>query len=310
MTVSNADRLPRRFSVGMFPGPPRLRPLMPLLRRLPPALSRHLLAILSVCDGLVRFARFRRTLAWAALQGASGWTRWQLAVAVLANHGRFVADEAAIGVANSDDLCKGTVIEGAEYLSAASEGAILLGFHLGPPRTWLVLRELGYPVRIAGRLEAARGNPAWREAFEMQEAVRLPAGDTVGRLSGLYRIRKLLLDGALVYITADGPFGREAFRIELPGGLLVVRIGWLALRRQTRVPVLPLLVHRDRGRRVIVVHPPLPDPDEDPERDAARCKAALAPLIEAYVRRYPDQCRYVALPRWPTARPWPSSRLS
>jgi hypothetical protein len=28
------------------------------------------------------------------------------------------------------------------------------------------------------------------------------------------------------------------------------------------------------------------------------------------VRRYPDQCRYVALPRWPTARPWPSSRLS
>jgi hypothetical protein len=106
--------------------------------------------------------------------------------------------------------------------------------------------------------------------------------------------------GALVYVMADGPFGREAFRIDLQGGPLVVRVGWLALRRATGVPTLPVLTHREGNQRVIVIHPPLPDPDGDAVRDAAACRAALTPLVDAYVRRFPTQCRWVAIPRWPT----------
>jgi lauroyl/myristoyl acyltransferase len=101
-----------------------------------------------------------------------------------------------------------------------------------------------------------------------------------------------------VYLMADGPFGREAFRIELPGRPLIVRSGWLALRRQTGVPALPVLTFREGGRRVIVVHPPLPAPDADRARDAAACRAALTPLVADYVRRFPAQCRYLVFPPW------------
>jgi lauroyl/myristoyl acyltransferase len=60
-----------------------------------------------------------------------------------------------------------------------------------------------------------------------------------------------------------------------------------------------VFVHRERRGRVIVVHPPLPRADADPARDGAVARAALAPLIEQYVRRFPTQCRYLAMPRWP-----------
>jgi lauroyl/myristoyl acyltransferase len=69
------------------------------------------------------------------------------------------------------------------------------------------------------------------------------------------------------------------------------------------IPTLPVLTYREGRQRVIVIHPPLPDPVGDAVRDAAACRGALAPLIEAYVRRFPTQCRWVAIPRWPTDPP-------
>lgn len=291
--------VPLDIDARMFPGPARLRLLMPVLRSLPLSAAEAVLVALAVGEGVVRGRRFRRASAWAAKQGADGWARRRIAVALLANHGRFVAAEAMLGVSRPEDLARDVVVDGAEHLRAATGGAILLGFHLGPPLTWLTMRALGYPVRFAGRLEATRRDPRWEAALAAGEVVRLPDGDPRERLIGLHRIRSLLRDGGLVYLTADGPFGREAFRLDLPGGPLVVRAGWLALRRQIEAPTLPVLVHRQGRRRVIVVHPPLAQPDPDPVRDADVARDVLTPLVEQYVRRFPAQCRYLALPRWP-----------
>jgi lauroyl/myristoyl acyltransferase len=298
MTAHDPTNVQNRIVPDMFVGPKRLHRLMPLLRRLPPALTTEILASAAIGQGLVKIERCRRALAWATAHGARGTAKWRLAVALLANHGRFVAQEAMVGISDLHDLRCGVVVEGAEHLRAADAGAILLGFHLGPPRTSFVLRALGYPVHFAGRLEAARDDARWDAALEAGDVIRLPGGTPRDRVQGLYRIRNLLHEGKLVYLTADGPFGREAFRIDVPGGSIVVRVGWLALRRQTRMPTLPVLTYRDHDRRVIVIHAPLPDPDEDARRDTAACQAALGPLVDAYVRRFPSQCRYVALPRW------------
>jgi len=300
--VSDIEPVPGGIVPDMFRGPRRLGPVMPILRSLPQPLAFQILAGLAIGDGVVRASRLRRALAWATAQGAAGTARWRLALDLLANHGRFVAEEALLGVEDVHDLRRNVVLEGAEHLTGLGSGAILLGFHLGPPRSALVLRACGYPVRLTGRLETARGDTRWDEALRSEEAVRLPAGAPRDRAEGLYRVRNLLRGGALVYLAADGPFGREAFRLQVPGGCLIVRVGWLALRKVTRVPTLPILTYRDKGKRVIVIHPPLPDPDpdpgHDPRRDALICQAALAPLVTDYVRHFPAQCRYVALPRW------------
>ncbi len=282
----------------MFRGPARLRLLIRMLRQFPFPVTQQILAGLAITDGLVRRRRYRRASNWAAERGATGFARRRIALALLANHGRFVAEEALLGVERIDDLRRDVVVRGEEHIRTLSGGAILLGFHLGPPKTWLALRALGYPVRFAGRLEAAAHDPRWLPSLESRDVIRLPDGNPQARLGGLYRIRNLLQSGALVYVTADGPFGREAFRIDLQGGPLVVRLGWFSLRRATGVPTFPVLTYREGNQRVIVIHPPLPRPDNDGVCDAAACRAALAPLIEAYVRQFPTQCRWVAMPRW------------
>lgn len=288
------------LSPDMFGGPAALRPLLPVLRALPVGLAENVLAGLAIADGMTR-GRYRRAAAWASAQGATGWARQRLALAVLANHGRFVAEETLLGVESVATLARDVVVRGAERLTACPNGALLLGFHLGPPKTWLRLRALGYPVRFAGRLQASVGNPRWRAAIDAGAVIRLPDGDAASRLRGLFQMRRLLQQGALVYVTADGPFGREAFRVPLPGHPLIVRHGWLALRRATGAPTLPVLTWRDGGRRIIEIHPPLPAPVEDQVADAGACLAHLTPLVTHYVRTHPTQCRWIAMPRWESA---------
>lgn len=297
MTTQAPAALTARIDAELFQGPRRLRRVIPWLRKLPPGASAGFLAVLAVADGVAR-GRFRRAAAWAAAQGATGLAPWRIALGLLANHGRFVAEEALVGVDSSDDLARDVVVLGGERLAATPSGALLLGFHLGPPKTWLHLRAAGLPVRFAGRLEAAADDPRWDAAIASGAVIRLPDGDPQARLLGLMRMRQLLHEGALVYVTADGPFGREAFTIDLPGGPLVVRHGWLALRCAAGVPTFPVLTYRDGGRRVIVIHPPLPAAEADPGRDADVCRGVLTPLIADYVRRFPTQCRWVAMPRW------------
>ncbi len=296
----SAPELPGHVVPGMFHTSHRLGRLVRLLRPLPRPVGEVVLAVMAMADGLVHPTRFRQATVWAAAQPGRAGPPWRLALATLATHGRFCAEEAFLGESTTAAIRRGVVLEGAEHLAGAGGGVILLGFHLGSPRTWFRLRALGYPVRLAGRLEASTRDPRWAEALAAGEAVRLPGGSARARLVGLYQVLELLRGGALVSLSADGPFGREAFRIALPGGDLVVRGGWLALRRMSRAPTLPVLAHRDGKRHVIVVHPPLPEPDPDPARDAARCQAVLAPLVEAYVRRFPAQCRYLAFPPWST----------
>jgi lauroyl/myristoyl acyltransferase len=299
MNVGDPAAAPGHLEAGMFHGPARLGPLMGLLRRVPFPITERILAALAIADGVVRRGRFRRASTWAADRGARGWERWRIALALLANHGRFVAEEALLRGEGPDELRRRVVVLGEEHLRTLSGGAMLLGFHLGPPKSWLHLRALGHPVRFAGRLETAARDRRWQPFLDAGIAIRLPEGDAGARLRGLHRMRGLLQDGALVYLTADGPFGHEAFRIDLRGGPLIVRAGWLALRRATGAPTLPVFSFREGNRRGIVIHPPLPRPDGDAVRDSAACRAALTPLVEEYVNRFPTQCRWVAMPRWP-----------
>jgi lauroyl/myristoyl acyltransferase len=298
MTDTRRPRADAPLAPEMFEGPARLRPALPLLRRVPPAGAGWLLASLAVLDGACRRNRLRLALEWAAAQGIRGAARWRLAFAILANHGRFVADEAMLGLTSATALRRTTVLRGAEHLEALSGGAVLLGFHLGPPRTSWVLQALGYPVTPAARFDGASTNRRMAAAVQSGALVRLPQAAPVARTQGLHRLLTTLRNGGLVYITADGPFGREAFRIQLPGRPLIVRAGWLSLRRQARVPVVPVLAVRDGGNRVIVVHSPLPAVDPDASRDTAACRAALGPILLDYVRRHPAQCRYLVFPRW------------
>jgi lauroyl/myristoyl acyltransferase len=67
------------------------------------------------------------------------------------------------------------------------------------------------------------------------------------------------------------------------------------LRRVTGLPTLPVLGHLERGRCVVTIHPALPAPDIDERRDREACRAALTPILEDFVARFPEQCVFLAM---------------
>lgn len=253
-----------------------------------------IMAALGVVQAVLRPARFRQALDWAAAQPGCRTPR-RLAISLLAHHGRFIAQDAYVGIRTADQLRATLIAVGLDHLRqrAPERGLILLGFHLGPVGTPRALQILGYRVNAA--ISGRRHRATLPLTSGDGETIPLYGASRQGEASALRRAVELLRAGEIVYITADGRVGTESFQIPLPGGPLVVRAGWLALRRLTGAVTHPVLMHVEGPRRVITIHPALPPPAPGPDDDVASCRAALTPLIEEYVRRFPEQCRSLAL---------------
>jgi lauroyl/myristoyl acyltransferase len=272
---------PPRYSAGAWAA-------MHVLDLLPWPWGEDLMACGFIVKGIVRSSRLRAALKWASAQpGSRGPGRWRLAMALCAHHGLAVARSAAVGLRDPESLRSSVAVRGAEHLGARSGGAILLGFHLGMPNGDVMLRLMGHRARWLG---------GGREAGGWARAVWQPFLDTSGELvldepgargGVLRRACRALLDGEIVCMTADGGAGREAFRLPLPGGPLIVRSGWLSLREHGRAAVLPVLTHREGRTEVVTIHPPLP-------ADVGACWAVLLRLLQDYVRRFPAQCYRLA----------------
>jgi len=129
------------------------------------------------------------------------------------------------------------------------------------------------------------------------QTLTLPTRGTEARGRALYKARSRLLGGETILITADGPGGRDAFQVQLPGGTAVVRSGWFALRRLTGAPTLPVLAHQEGRHQVITIHPALPSVTPNPVDDLDRCREAITPLLERFVREHPEQCYTLTFPR-------------
>lgn len=243
-----------------------------------------------VAKSFVQISLIRQALCWASAHSAGRLGRWRLALASCAHHGRAVARSAIVGLADPATLRPFLVLRGEDHLRSVSGGIILLGFHLGIPNTDVALRMLGHRVRWLGgrRILGLWKKPAWQPYLDQGEELVLVRGR--GARGGvLRRACEALLDGETVYVTADGGSGRVAFRLPLSGGAMIVRAGWVTLRKHTGATVLPVLSHREGSVHVITIHPPLP-------ADPVASVATLGSLLEDYARHFPEQCYRLAFP--------------
>jgi len=277
-----------------------LPPLLGALRRMPGGPARGALILVGFLQAFLDRACWGRARAWAAAHATGPGDRRRLLVRLLANRGRFLATALGIGTPDPESFRRLVVLEGRDRLDALARrgGVMLLGFHLGPGGTPAKLGLAGYPVTTAGaglRFRVPARSYAW------VGGARGPAidwSDAPSRAAGLHRLGEVLRHGGIVSLTADSrEDGRLAFELPLPGRTLRVRAGWFVLRRQTGTPTLPVLTSEIGRRSVVTIHPPLPDPDPDLERDRAACREALAPILRDYVRRFPEHCLSLAL--WP-----------
>ena len=274
---------------------------MQCLHRLPWPWGEEILAHSFVARTVVSTMRLRQALAWAEAQRSPTGSRWGLARRLCACRGRFVARSALLGIREPERLRRHIVIHGADRL-ATGRGLILLGFHLGPLGACLALRVAGHRVTwLGGPSAAGLWSPRIQDRYGSPSDDLFFSASThpLGRMRRLHQAYRIVLDGGAVFVTADG-LGKHAFSVPVQGGRVVVRAGWLALRRATDAPVLPVLSHMEGRTHVVSIHPALPRLEADPAIDLDLCRRALGELLGEYVRQFPEQCYSLA---FPTATP-------
>jgi lauroyl/myristoyl acyltransferase len=273
------------------------------LDRLPWPWGEESMSASFVARAFLRVRRLRQALAWAAAQSGANSRRWRLALAVCAHHGRFVARSALVGVRNTDALRRLVEVRGEEHLAGISGGVIFIGFHLGPAGSYLALRVAGHRLTwIGGRGASGAWARDIRERYQHSGESQFFAEDSHTWVRRLHQARRLLRGGESVFISADGE-GEPGFTVPLPGSPLSIGRGWLALRRATRAPVLPVLSHMDGRTQIVTIQPALPSLLADPVRDLEACRQALASLLADHVRRFPEHCYSLAFPATATVEP-------
>ena len=265
------------------------------LRPLPWPWAERLLQASFPVRTLVRPRDFQRALAWAGAQPGVT-SRWRLALALSAYEGRFVARNSLLGIRTPAQLRRLATVQGAEHLTGASRGVILLGFLAGPRLSWLALRASGHRLTWLG----GRPSPLWRSPIRQSyldgRGDLILSTGVVDSVRVLRHAERLLRAGGSVFMNADGT-GPGAFSVPLAGRPIVIQRGWLALRRLTGATVLPVLSHMEGLRQVVTIYPPLPPPVDDPILDVESCRRALGELLAAFIARHPEQCALVAFDR-------------
>ena len=271
-----------------------LSPVLRLLRYVPGPQSERILAGTGIVQGLLDARRGPVALEWASHHASRRREQWAIAIALLANRGRFLARGLLVSFPDATAFLQRCVVEGVEHLETARRagGVILLCFHVGPPVAIQTLALHGYPVMRGGRdmrFAAPRPPRGWRVDSPKPDRSIL-SGDFAARVRGLYQLRQCLRSGQLVGLAADGLNGQVAFRVRIPGRSVAIRAGWFGLRRTTGTTTLPVLTHREGARNVVRICPPLPAPARSVGEDAGACREVLALLLADYVSRFPEQC--------------------
>lgn len=204
--------------------------------------------------------------------------------------GRFRARHALIGLTSPAALAAVVRIDGREHLP--DRGAVLLGFHVGPPVVGEALCVSGVPVlSVAGRRHSRQwSRQAWAPVRHLSEAFSLTEDPSV--LGGaLYRMRRRLTEGEHVYVMGDGLKGRVAFTLQVHDGrVLKMKSGWLLLARHTGAPVVPVTTHYEGPTQVVTFHPPLPPIDMNRIEDLAQYQTLLQGILERFAAAHPEQC--------------------
>ena len=271
-----------------------LPPLFRILKWLPAPQRERILAAAGIAQGLLDARRLPPALDWASRYSGDSRDTWGIALALLANRGRFLAQGTLLSFPDPAAFLRRSVLKGVEHLDAVSRegGTVLLGFHVGPAVSAPALGLHGYHVTFAGEGTRFTWQPPapWIGSDIAMPDTTLRWSHIATRVSGLYRLRQLLLAGELIGISADGVDGRVAFRVSLPGRSIAIRAGWFTLRRDTGAVTLPVLTHWEPAKVVVTIHPPLPRPVRDVAKDADACQEPLSRILIDYARRFPEQC--------------------
>ena len=182
-------------------------------------------------------------------------------------------------------------LDNLENALALNKGVILVGHHCQPLRLWddfvrYNVKTLGISqLQAIGGLRRLIPNPALLENGQSK-----PAQDILIRQ--LHNCIRVLNNGGLIYIDADGPYGSHPpIMIQLLGTQMPFMTGFAEIALQTDVPVVQLTAkYTNSGHVHIQYHPALSVPSATLSYDERVRNLVIqySTQVEAQWRKYPE----------------------
>lgn len=216
--------------------------------------------------------------------------------------GRLLGEFSHLSRTTPEALRRYIACEGLENLEAAQrrgQGVILFTGHLG---AWelssFALSAFGYPMSfLARRMDNPKIEP-------LVERTRTRFGNrSIDKRAAARPMLRVLREGGTLGLLVDlNTLPHEGVFVDFFGipASTTASLATLALR--TKAAVLPVFApwDKEKGRFILRIEPPLEIASTgDPERDVRELTSQFTSVIEAYVRRFPDQWLWIHK-RWNT----------
>jgi lauroyl/myristoyl acyltransferase len=215
----------------------------------------------------------------------------ELARSIIGNFYDFICDVGrSVGQSREQMLERIEGTEGHEnYLAAraAGKGAIVVTAHMGSFEVGIVaLLEHEKRLHVVFRKDAYGLFERTRSALRQRLGVNEVSVDE--GLEVWVRLRDALKNNEVVLVQGDRVMpGQRGSRTALMGGHVMLPTGPAKLALASGAPIIPIFsVRKPDGRIRLFVEPPI---WVQSERDVEPALAKLAAILEAYLRRFPDQ---------------------
>ena len=216
--------------------------------------------------------------------------RRAIARAVFRNFAKYLVDFLRMEEVDAAFLARHVTVVGREHLEAArrrGRGVLIVSAHIGNYELGAAASAvLGYPVNT---IVLTHQDPRINALFDRQRrrvgVHPIPVGMALRQVFAALRRNELL--GVL----ADRDFFNHGMRLTFLGREVSIPQGPALFALRTGAAMVPTFLTREPGDRFqLAFEAPIePAPTGDEAADVARLMTTVLPVLERYIRRYPDQ---------------------
>lgn len=221
---------------------------------------------------------------------------------MMKSYGRYYAEALWARARRVEGMLAATEVQGLEKIIAAHEAGTGMIYALPHMGNWEaaapIAVSLGIPVVAVAEVLPNRRITDW--FTRMRAAFGIEIVLATGRVEVMRQLEQAIADNKAVCLLSDRDLKGKGVEVEFFGEMTTLPPGPATLAVRTGARLLPVGCYFQDGGYRVVVHDPLPIPDEGSRSDkVVALTQALATELESIISEAPEQWHLVQ-PNWPS----------
>ncbi len=221
---------------------------------------------------------------------------------IMRSYGRYFAEALWARSSRVAEMLADTEIQGLEHVLNARDAGTGMIYALPHMGNWEAAAPVaishGVPVVAVAEVLPNRRITEWFTRMRAEFGIEIVLA--TGRIEVMRNLERAISENKAVALLSDRDLKGKGVEVEFFGEKTTLPPGPATLAIRTGAPLLPVGSYFSDGGYKVVIHPPLPVPDEGTKTQrVAALTQALARELEGIISEAPDQWHLVQ-PNWPS----------